>query len=190
MGFFRQEYWGGLPFPSPGDLPDQGLEPRSPTLQADTLPSEPPEKPIYIYICCVYYVEVCSLYTHFVENYFNKWMLNLVKRFSTSIGLIIWFLSFINPINTLIDLQISNHSCMPQIIPILSWCMILLMYFWIWFANILLRFFASTVLNYIGLYISVFCGFLFWFCYQGAVGLAEWICKVLVPSGFGTVWEG
>ena len=42
MGFSRQEYWGGLPFPSPGDLPDPGIEPRSPALQADTLPSEPP----------------------------------------------------------------------------------------------------------------------------------------------------
>ena len=44
-GFSRQEYWSGLPFPSPGDLPDPGIEPRSPTLQADTLPSEPPGKP-------------------------------------------------------------------------------------------------------------------------------------------------
>ena len=47
MGFSRQEYWSGLPFPSPGDLPDPGIEPRSPTLQADTLTSEPPGKLIY-----------------------------------------------------------------------------------------------------------------------------------------------
>ena len=40
MGLSRQEYWGGLPFPSPGDLPHPGIKPRSPTLQADTLPSE------------------------------------------------------------------------------------------------------------------------------------------------------
>ena len=46
MGFSRQEYWSGLPFPSPGDLPDPGIEPRSPTLQADTLTSEPPGKPL------------------------------------------------------------------------------------------------------------------------------------------------
>ena len=45
MGFSRQECWGGLPFPSPGDLPDPGIEPWSPTLQADVLPSEPPGKP-------------------------------------------------------------------------------------------------------------------------------------------------
>ena len=41
MEFSRQEYWRGLPFPSPGDLPDPGIEPRSPVLQADTLLSEP-----------------------------------------------------------------------------------------------------------------------------------------------------
>ena len=45
MEFSRQEYWSGLPFPSPGDLPDPGIEPRSPTLQADALTSEPPGKP-------------------------------------------------------------------------------------------------------------------------------------------------
>ena len=42
MEFSRQEYWSGLPFPSPGDLPDPGIEPRSPALQADGLTSEPP----------------------------------------------------------------------------------------------------------------------------------------------------
>ena len=44
MGFSRQEYWSGLPFPSPGDLPSPGIEPRSPALQADALTSEPPGK--------------------------------------------------------------------------------------------------------------------------------------------------
>ena len=44
MGFSRQEYWSGLPFPSPGDLPDPGIEPWSPALQADALTSEPPGK--------------------------------------------------------------------------------------------------------------------------------------------------
>ena len=42
MGFSRQEYWCGLPFPSSGDLPDPGIEPRSPTFQADASTSEPP----------------------------------------------------------------------------------------------------------------------------------------------------
>ena len=41
MEFPRQEYWNGLPFPSPGDLPNPGMEPESPALQADSLPSEP-----------------------------------------------------------------------------------------------------------------------------------------------------
>ena len=45
MGFSRQEYWSGLPFPSPGDLPNLGVEPRSPALQANALTSEPPGKP-------------------------------------------------------------------------------------------------------------------------------------------------
>ena len=44
MGFSRQEYWSGLPFPSPGDLSDPGIKPRSPALQADALTSEPPGK--------------------------------------------------------------------------------------------------------------------------------------------------
>ena len=46
MGFSRQECWTGLPFLSPGDLPDPGIEPWSPSLQADALPSEPPGKPM------------------------------------------------------------------------------------------------------------------------------------------------
>ena len=46
MGFFRQKYWSGLPFPSPGDIPEPEIESRSPALQADALPSEP--KPLLI----------------------------------------------------------------------------------------------------------------------------------------------
>ena len=45
MRFSRQEYWSGFPFPSPVDLPDPGIEPRSPAFQADALTSEPPGKP-------------------------------------------------------------------------------------------------------------------------------------------------
>ena len=57
MGFSRQEYWSGLPFPSPGDLPDPGIKPRSPALQMDTLPCEPPAKAnIYISIAQNVYV--------------------------------------------------------------------------------------------------------------------------------------
>ena len=45
MDFSREEYWSGLPFPSPGDLPDPGIKPRSPALRVDPLPTEPPGKP-------------------------------------------------------------------------------------------------------------------------------------------------
>ena len=56
MGFSRQEYWSGLPFPSPGDLPDPGIEPRSPALEADALTSEPPGKSYkYVYYSLVKY---------------------------------------------------------------------------------------------------------------------------------------
>ena len=45
MEFSRPEYWSGQPFPSPGDLPNPGIKPRSPALQADSLPAEPQGKP-------------------------------------------------------------------------------------------------------------------------------------------------
>ena len=47
MGFSRQEYWSGLPFPSPGGLPDPRTEPASPALAGGFFTSEPPGKPIY-----------------------------------------------------------------------------------------------------------------------------------------------
>ena len=59
MGFSRQEYWSGLPFPSPGDLPDSGTKPGSPELQADSLPLESPGKPHIIYIY-IYKIYTCS----------------------------------------------------------------------------------------------------------------------------------
>ena len=49
MGFSRQEYWSGLPFPSPGDFPAPGIEPGSLALQADSLPSEPPGQSLTVY---------------------------------------------------------------------------------------------------------------------------------------------
>ena len=50
MGLSRQEYWSGLPFPPPGDLPNPGIEPGTPALQADSLLPEPPGKTIFYYI--------------------------------------------------------------------------------------------------------------------------------------------
>ena len=59
IGFSRQEYWSGLPFPSLGDLPDPGIKPGSPALQADSLPSEPPGKPLKVkWLSCV---QLCKL---------------------------------------------------------------------------------------------------------------------------------
>ena len=54
MAFSRQEYWSGFPFLSPGDLPDPGIEPGSPTLQADALLSEPPQLATYCLVCELY----------------------------------------------------------------------------------------------------------------------------------------
>ena len=50
MGFPRQEYWSRVPFSSPGGLRDPGIEPGSPALQADALPSEPPRKPRFVWV--------------------------------------------------------------------------------------------------------------------------------------------
>ena len=62
MEFSRQEYWSGLPFPSPGDLPDPGIQPGSPALQADALPSEPSGNPL-LYIVdlqhCASFTQSC-----------------------------------------------------------------------------------------------------------------------------------
>ena len=79
MGFSRQEYWSGLPFPSLGDLPNPGIEPGSPTLEADTLTSEPPEKPYihtYIYIKLFTHEilgkSMTASVTQFVVNYLKN----------------------------------------------------------------------------------------------------------------------
>ena len=50
MEFSRQEHWRGLPFPSPGDLPDPGIEPGSPALKADSFLAEPPRKPKFLLV--------------------------------------------------------------------------------------------------------------------------------------------
>ena len=62
MGFSRQEYWSGLSFPSPGDLPDPVIEPGSPAFQADTLTSEPPVP------STAYTLEIQSLLTQLVRR--------------------------------------------------------------------------------------------------------------------------
>ena len=62
LEFSRQEYWGGLPFPSPGDLPNQGIKPWSPALQADSSPLEPPGNPCRTELdCCEHVDPKCPL---------------------------------------------------------------------------------------------------------------------------------
>ena len=64
MEFSRQEYWSGLPLPSPRNLPDPGIKPRSPALQADSLLSEVPGKPHL-------FTSSCCFFQHY-ETYWNK----------------------------------------------------------------------------------------------------------------------
>ena len=56
--FPRQEHWSGLPFPSPEDLPDPGIKPSSPTFQADSLPSEPPDCSLQGLLWCMKYISL------------------------------------------------------------------------------------------------------------------------------------
>ena len=70
MEFFRQDYWKGLPFPPSGDLPDPGIKPVSPALQADSLPSKPPEKPVYVYVFLntIFFALICNdFYTNVTD---------------------------------------------------------------------------------------------------------------------------
>ena len=69
MEFSRQEYWSGLPFTSPGELLDLGIEPRSSTWQADTLPTEPPGKPKFV-------EGLVNLYNNMARRYFYYLHLN------------------------------------------------------------------------------------------------------------------
>ena len=70
IGFSRQEYWGGLPFPSPGDLPNAWIEPRSPTLQVDSLSAELPKFSssglVFLFVVCLY-TTLCINY-HAIGN--------------------------------------------------------------------------------------------------------------------------
>ena len=61
VGFSRQQYWSGLPFPPPGDLPDSGIKPRSPALQVDTLLTAPPGKSSHLVVFFKVHFPVCFL---------------------------------------------------------------------------------------------------------------------------------
>ena len=78
LEFPRQEYWSGLPFPSPGDLPDPGIKPGSPVLQADSLLSEPPGNQVCVYIYPLFSKFASHLCHHRTLNEFPL----LYSRFS------------------------------------------------------------------------------------------------------------
>ena len=78
MGFFRQEYWSRLPFSSPGDLPNPGIEPGSPALQADALLSEPPGK-------LQHFTYVLSLGISNRRLNFKKYMIILILNLTISL---------------------------------------------------------------------------------------------------------
>ena len=90
MGFSRQEYWSGLSFPSPADLPDPGIEPGSPALQADTLQSEPPGNP-QLLLLLLFHENVLNVVRWFfyisLDNHFCLHSFNVVyfNQFSYSL---------------------------------------------------------------------------------------------------------
>ena len=84
MAFSRQEYWSGLPFPSPEDLPDPGIKPGSPAFQADSLPSEPQAKP-YVIRVNLYFLFYNIPLWDYIEVYFllmNFWIVLFFKIIS------------------------------------------------------------------------------------------------------------
>ena len=85
-----------------------------------------------------------TLYAYFLRVFVINGCWILSKAFSTSIEMTIWFLFLLMWCITLIDLHILKNPCIPVINPTWSWYMILLMYYWIWFVNILLRIFMSV----------------------------------------------
>ena len=115
-----------------------------------------------------------SLWSIFIQN--GCWL--LWKAFSASFEMIIWFIFFslLMWYITLTDLLILKNSCIPDINPTWSYCMLLLLYCWSRFASVLFRIFASVLIIFA-------CGFLFacmisiWFWNQGNSGLRGWIQK-------------
>ena len=85
MGFSRQEYWSGLPFPFPRDVPDPGIEPRSPALQADALLSEPPGKPHHYLGFSLNHADDTTLMAESEEELKSLWM--KVNEESEKVGL-------------------------------------------------------------------------------------------------------
>ena len=113
MGFSRQEDWSGFPSPPPGDLPAPGIEPRCPTLQADSLPSEPPGKPEHLSysINIKYSVDPKQLTNkRWTEKPNYSWLVKLVYL-GTSFG----YLHFMNMMFHVSGLWAHHPFC-------LAWC--------------------------------------------------------------------
>ena len=119
IGFFRQEYWSRLPFPSPGDLPNAGIKPRSPALQADSLPTDyegSPWKGV-------------------------KFSQISVVHWDDHVGFLFLFVLVISCLTLIFR---SWTTLAFQRNPTWSWCIIHLICYWIWFAtSILLKIFTS-----------------------------------------------
>ena len=98
MGFPRQEYWSGLPFPSPGNLPNPGIKPGSPALQADPLPSEPPGKPSWF------------INDSYSELPFQSPDFQLLEDKSQFLSIIIFFTFFLCPTQVFMHWSFSINS--------------------------------------------------------------------------------
>ena len=109
-GFSRQVYWSGLPCPPPGDLPDPGIKPRSPALQVDSLPSEPPGKPMCMHISPLFWIP----FPYRSSQRTEKSSLCLLSRFS----LVIYFIHSIN--NVCRSIPISQLIPPPPLPPLVS----------------------------------------------------------------------
>ena len=94
--FFRQEYWSGQLFPSPGSLPDPGMGPGSPARQASSLPSEPPGKPhpLCMLTHCRHHALSCHIHTCFLVTYTRAGSHGLYQPMRVLILLETWFSEF------------------------------------------------------------------------------------------------
>ena len=109
---------------------------------------------------------IMFLLYHFMESFCHKCMLSFSNNFSASIEMIIWFLFSLSMwCITLTDLWILNYPCMHWINSTWSWCIILPIYCWIWFDNILLRIFASVFIIYLSVIIGLYFTFCVWYLF-------------------------